>query len=107
MLVLSRHRDEVILIGNEISVMVVDIRGDKVRIGIEAPPDMRVDREEARRAIEREGGTRKKFHGPPARPLPPEFVSDIARDMCAVILNPQATADEKRRAVNTLQEALA
>ena len=37
MLVLSRKRDERIMIGDQISLMVVDIRGDKVRLGIEAP----------------------------------------------------------------------
>lgn len=48
MLVLSRHKDESIWIG-DIEVMVVEIRGDKVRLGIEAPPDVPVDRDEVRR----------------------------------------------------------
>lgn len=46
MLVLSRRRDERIMIGDDIIVTVVDIHGDKVRIGIEAPRDIRVHREE-------------------------------------------------------------
>ena len=54
MLVLSRHRDERIIIGDSIVVTIVDIRGDKVRLGIDAPANVRVDREEVRRAIERE-----------------------------------------------------
>jgi carbon storage regulator CsrA len=37
MLVLSRHRDESIIIGDDIVLTIVDIRGDKVRIGIDAP----------------------------------------------------------------------
>ena len=37
MLVLSRQRDETIMIGDEIEITVVDIRGDKVRLGISAP----------------------------------------------------------------------
>ena len=37
MLVLSRHRNESIIIGNDIIITVIDIRGDKVRLGIEAP----------------------------------------------------------------------
>ena len=37
MLVLSRQRDETIMIGDDIELTIVDIRGDKVRIGISAP----------------------------------------------------------------------
>ena len=40
MLVLSRHRDESIIIGDDIIVTMVDMRGDKVRLGIEAPTDI-------------------------------------------------------------------
>lgn len=54
MLVLSRHRDESIIIGDDIIVTVVDIRGDKVRLGIEAPPDIPVHRQEVYEAIQRE-----------------------------------------------------
>jgi len=46
MLVLSRKQDEVIRIGDDILVTVVDIRGDKVRIGVEAPIDVAVHRQE-------------------------------------------------------------
>ena len=46
MLVLSRRRDEVVRIGNDITVVVVDIRGDKVRLGITAPKNITVDRDE-------------------------------------------------------------
>lgn len=54
MLVLSRHRDESIMIGDEIVVTVVDIRGDKVRLGIEAPTQIPVHRQEIYDAIQRE-----------------------------------------------------
>jgi carbon storage regulator len=54
MLVLSRKRDERIMIGDEISLLVVDIRGDKVRLGIEAPSDVAVHRKEVYEAIQRE-----------------------------------------------------
>ena len=54
MLVLSRKRDERIMIGDEISLLVVDIRGDKVRLGIEAPSDVPVHRKEVYEAIQRE-----------------------------------------------------
>lgn len=54
MLVLSRHRDESIMIGDEIVVTIVDIRGDKVRLGIQAPTDIPVHRREVFDAIQRE-----------------------------------------------------
>ena len=54
MLVLSRHRDESIRIGDEIVVTIVDIRGDKVRLGIEAPSHVPVHRQEVYEAIKRE-----------------------------------------------------
>jgi carbon storage regulator len=54
MLVLSRHRDESIIIGDDIVVTIVDIRGDKVRLGIEAPTDIPVHRQEVYEAIQRE-----------------------------------------------------
>lgn len=46
MLVLSRKVGEKLLIGENIVITVTEVRGDKVRIGIEAPPDVRVLREE-------------------------------------------------------------
>lgn len=46
MLILSRHRDEQILIGDNIVVTVVDIRGDKVRLGFEAPQSVPIHRRE-------------------------------------------------------------
>jgi carbon storage regulator len=54
MLVLSRHRDESIMIGDNIVITIVDIRGDKVRLGIQAPTNVPVHREEIYEAIKRE-----------------------------------------------------
>ena len=54
MLVLSRQRDETIMIGDDIELTVVDIRGDKVRIGIKAPTHIAVHRKEVYEAIKRE-----------------------------------------------------
>lgn len=54
MLVLSRQRDESIIIGDNVQVTVVDIRGDKVRLGIVAPPEISVHRKEVYEAIQRE-----------------------------------------------------
>lgn len=53
MLVLSRKKDEKIVIGDNISIMVVEIRGDKVRLGIDAPRDVSVHRREVYDAIKR------------------------------------------------------
>jgi len=54
MLVLSRQRDESIIIGDNVVVTVVDIRGDKVRLGIQAPQEIPVHRREVYEAIQRE-----------------------------------------------------
>ena len=53
MLVLSRKRDEQIVISENIVVTVVDIRGDKVRLGIDAPVDIPVHRQEVFDALQR------------------------------------------------------
>jgi carbon storage regulator len=54
MLVLSRQRDESIIIGDNVVVTVVDVRGDKVRLGIQAPREIPVHRREVYEAIQRE-----------------------------------------------------
>jgi carbon storage regulator len=54
MLVLSRQRDESIMIGDNIVITVVDVRGDKVRLGIEAPTEIPVHRQEVYEAIQRD-----------------------------------------------------
>lgn len=54
MLVLSRQRDETIMIGDDVEITVVDIRGDKVRLGITAPRQIQVHRKEVYEAIKRE-----------------------------------------------------
>ena len=54
MLVLSRQRNETIMIGDEVEVTVIDIRGDKVRLGINAPRAVTVHRKEVYEAIKRE-----------------------------------------------------
>ena len=54
MLVLSRHRDESIMIGDNVMITIVDIRGDKVRLGIDAPQEIPVHRQEVYDAIKLE-----------------------------------------------------
>lgn len=58
MLILSRKKDESIVINNDITIMVVEIRGDKVRLGIEAPKECPVHRQEVFDAIKRDGQRR-------------------------------------------------
>ena len=54
MLVLSRRRDETIMIGDDIEISIVDIKGDTVRIGINAPRSITVHRKEIYEAIKAE-----------------------------------------------------
>jgi len=56
MLVLSRKKDECVVINNDIRIVVVEIRGDKVRLGVEAPKEVPVHRSEVYEAINH-GGT--------------------------------------------------
>ena len=60
MLVLSRKKNESIVINNNITIVVVEIRGDKVRLGVEAPKEVPVHRREVYDAIKRneQGGIR-------------------------------------------------
>lgn len=64
MLVLSRKKNESIVINNDVVVTVIEIRGDKVRLGIVAPKDVAVHREEVYEAI----------HGTKPAPPPPMVV---------------------------------
>jgi cytosine deaminase len=76
MLVLARQRDETIMIGDSIEVTVVDIRGDKVRLGINAPKTIAVHRKEVYDAIRRENQSAAQMrpedlgNGPPRNPSP-------------------------------------
>ncbi|MCL2744540.1 MAG: carbon storage regulator CsrA [Planctomycetaceae bacterium] len=68
MLVLSRYRDESIYIGDDVIITVVDVRGDRVRLGITAPANVSVHRKEIYDAINRE---RRQSDGEPAKPREP------------------------------------
>jgi carbon storage regulator len=69
---LSRHRDESIIIGDDVVITVVDIRGDRVKLGIAAPIETSIHRQEIYDRIRREGRERGRerrrqaFGGPPA-----------------------------------------
>ena len=60
MLVLSRQRDQSIMIGDDVEITIVAVRGDKVRLGITAPKIIPVHRKEVYEAIRREKAKRKK-----------------------------------------------
>ena len=60
MLVLSRQKDESIMIGDDVEITIVDVRGDKVRLGIAAPKEIPVHRKEVYEAIQREKSEQKK-----------------------------------------------
>jgi carbon storage regulator len=65
MLVLSRKKNESIIINDDITVTVVEIRGDKVRLGIDAPKDVSVHRQEVWEAIQ---GQARVHDGNPSSP---------------------------------------
>lgn len=71
MLVLSRQRDETIMIGDDVEITIVDIRGDKVRLGITAPRQIQVHRKEVYDAIRRENEQ--------AANLSPRDVADVVQ----------------------------
>ena len=60
MLVLSRQKDESIIIGDDVEITIVDVRGDKVRLGINAPKNITVHRKEVYEAIQREKAEKKE-----------------------------------------------
>jgi len=62
MLVLSRQKDEAIMIGDDVEITIVDVRGDKVRLGITAPKEIPVHRREVYEAIQREKSEKKEEH---------------------------------------------
>jgi carbon storage regulator len=61
MLVLTRHADESLIIGDLVEITVVEIRGNKVRLGITAPKDVSVDRKEVHES--KQGKEKKKGDG--------------------------------------------
>jgi carbon storage regulator len=77
MLVLSRQRDESIMIGDNVEIIIVDVRGDKVRLGITAPKEIPVHRREIYDAIQREKAQKKEPQAEqPEKPQTPESTKD-------------------------------
>ena len=77
MLVLSRQKDESIMIGDNVEITIVDVRGDKVRLGITAPKEIPCHRKEVYEAIQREKEELRKDeeeHGISPKPKKKESV---------------------------------
>jgi carbon storage regulator len=91
MLVLSRQRDETIMIGDEIMITVVDIRGDKVRLGITAPTSIAVHRKEVYEAIKAENQRAALIAGTDAEALKTAFASGARRPARGPGLSPTPT----------------
>src|SRR4051812_27169656 len=86
MLVLSRQRDETIMIGDDIEITVVDVRGDKIRIGINAPKEISQHRKEVYDAIRRENRA--------AASVRPEDLSGLGRLQPST--SSQSTSEHRR-----------
>ncbi len=117
MLVLSRQRDETIMIGDDIEVTVVDIRGDKVRLGINAPREISVHRKEVYDAIRRENRAAAQVKPEdlsvlgkitPKLPTDPEHEKDIISQILLVNRGDlETSATQLRMTVPQLKEAMA
>ena len=76
MLVLSRKKNESIVINNDITIVVVEIRGDKVRLGVEAPKEVPVHRREVYDAIRRTEAAAADNAGLPSRSDTPDRAAE-------------------------------
>jgi len=88
MLVLSRQRDESIMIGDDVEITIVDVRGDKVRLGITAPKQIPVHRREIYDAIQREKAAEAE----------PKAASNPSKDKPAEAEAPTNTAEDEQKA---------
>ena len=93
MLVLSRQRDETIMIGDEVEITVVDVRGDKVRLGITAPARIAVHRKEVYEAIRAENEQAARASADPfeglKKPLSPGIGAGRIKGGAARLITPQ------------------
>ncbi len=91
MLVLSRKKNESIVINNDITVTVVEIRGDKVRLGIVAPKEVPVHRQEVFESIHGKPGAEpapSTVVVKPADPIPPDEPKSDAEPDSGSVLTP-------------------
>lgn len=92
MLVLSRQRDETIMIGDDVEITIVDVRGDKVRLGITAPARIAVHRKEVYEAIRAENEQAARSAGDPFEGLkkPASGAAGGMKSGAARLVTPQA-----------------
>jgi carbon storage regulator len=95
MLVLSRQRDETIMIGDAIEITVVDVRGDKVRLGITAPTSVAVHRKEVYEAIQRENRN--------AATIGRDDMRSLARDAAQRSVTPTTAAAARARTAELIR----
>ncbi|RMH12919.1 MAG: carbon storage regulator [Planctomycetota bacterium] len=97
MLVLSRLRDEAIMIGDDVQITIVDIRGDKVRLGITAPTRIAVHRKEVYDAITRENENASRIESNDVKGLSrPPGVQFAKRAIPAQGIAPKKPRDDMR-----------
>jgi cytosine deaminase len=94
MLVLARQRDQTVMIGDDIEVTVVDIRGDKVRLGVNAPRTVSVHRKEVYEAIRRENQSAAQVRPGDVPVIGPGPTAPAGRIEPAVPPAPAAPPDE-------------
>jgi cytosine/creatinine deaminase len=94
MLVLSRRRNEAIMIGDDVEVTVVDMRGDKVRIGIRAPVSISVHRKEVYESIRDENRRAASMQPQDLDPAEPKLIAPIPKETMDPFL--RAAIDEAR-----------
>jgi carbon storage regulator len=90
MLVLSRMKNESIVINDDITIVIVEIRGDKVRIGVEAPKEVPVHRNEVYEALRRNGRQWEEPELPEEQSLPASITSQPAMTEPWAALRPPA-----------------
>jgi carbon storage regulator len=77
MLILTRRVGETVMIGNDVTVTILGVKGNQVRVGINAPKNVAVHREEIYERIKREqqGESQGESQGEPSDSEPAEFIS--------------------------------
>ena len=81
MLILSRKMNEKIMIGEDVSITIIEIRGDQVKIGVEAPKTVKVFRQEVYEAIQRENRQASRLNPQDARQVERLGTPPLRRDL--------------------------
>jgi carbon storage regulator len=100
MLVLSRTRDETIMIGDDIEITIVDVRGDKVRVGINAPATVPVHRKEVYESIKRENQQASRLRPELLETIQPSGNGEAHRENAL----DRASRSDKRRRPHAIRE---